>query len=139
MISSSSSYLPLPKKCLTVDHTAAGARERLRERPPDGYSSLPEAHKHQLFLDFKATFRPSYTSNEEEEKRYGIFKENLEEIDKLVVGGGETRWTITKWADQTLEEMVESSGKRGDHTDVDWSSTKLESYKGVWEGECQSY
>lgn len=114
-------------------------REILRQRPAAGYGSMSEGQKLQLFQVFKTHYGRTY-SLEEERRRYAIFKESLGEIDSLVAEEGEARWAITRWTDHTLEEMLEAGGRRpkgGDDkvkTDVDWSSMKSESYRGIWEG-----
>lgn len=114
-------------------------REILRQRPAAGYGAMSESQKLELFQAFKTHYGRSY-GQEEESRRYAIFKESLGEIDALVAEKGEMRWAITRWTDHTLEEMLEFGGHRSkggdgkDKTDVDWSSMKSESYQGMWAG-----
>ncbi len=64
------------------------------------------------FATFKADFRRTYSSSEEEGRRRQIFADNMIKIDELNKLNGEPVFGITKFSDWTREEMKNMKGLR---------------------------
>lgn len=62
--------------------------------------------EHELhFLNFIKTHGKNYSTQEEHQYRFGIFKENLKKINKWNAESNTTRFGINKFADLTFEEF----------------------------------
>ena len=67
-----------------------------------------------LFEKFKIDFQKKYSDSDEEEYRFGIFKDNLQQIDELNAAAEQdkrpTRYAITRWTDKTKDEFSSGLG-----------------------------
>jgi len=72
----------------------------------DEYSSL--------FEKFKHDFQKVYSDTDEEDYRFGIFKDNLQVIDELneaaLADNRPTQYAITRWTDKTKDEFSSGLG-----------------------------
>jgi len=64
-----------------------------------------------LFVDFKTNFARKYADAQEEAKRYEIFLESLAAIDWLNTRNPLALFSVTQFADWSLEEKVISHKK----------------------------
>ncbi|XP_063707481.1 putative cysteine proteinase CG12163 isoform X2 [Culicoides brevitarsis] len=77
------------------------------------YTNKGEEHMQRLFDKYKIKHRRQYKDNDEHERRYKIFKQNLYKIEQLNrMEQGTAKYGITDFADLTKEEYMQRTGLR---------------------------
>lgn len=75
------------------------------------YTNKGEEHMQRLFDKFKIKHKRVYSDNDEHERRYKIFKQNLYKIEQLNrMEQGTAKYGITELADLTKEEFMLRTG-----------------------------